>query len=230
MKERSKRLRFRLAELRITANRLTGRPQNMEETCRSEGLTVDEFWTIALSQPMETLKFERFLLAEFTNPRCEEHGLLELDIRSALRDARKWGEPWFLKTPGAEGGADDLRDLSVRTREAVEYLLRNPMREHLVQPMLRAFMEGEPGRGPRCSTPAPKDTVQKRPRSKGGGKQAAIQAAIKKLGKYHDNYPSFKEYRRDLMAGIPDKARGWSEDSIRRAEHSVRAIATSDAK
>jgi hypothetical protein len=46
-----------------------------------------------------------------------------------------------------------------------------------------------------------------------------IQKAYQALGKDRKDYPAFEQFRRALCdaAGVPYKARGWSEDNIRRA-------------
>lgn len=134
--------RFGLAQVQIISGRVTGRTQSMEEICAEHDLTVDEYWETALCERMGALEFERFLLEELLSPKCDKHGYLELEIRGALRDARNWQLPCCIETPGAEGGADDLHGLSVKPRELIQWLLNNPKREHLVQPMLRAFIDG----------------------------------------------------------------------------------------
>jgi hypothetical protein len=193
----SKHARFACAKLQITRDRLSvcirdeSLSEHMERVCADHGLTVDEYFECEVTEPMGALAFERLLLAELMSPRCAEHGILQLQIRGALRDARRWGEAWIVEDlkgeapvvlehvvlkanvddtsedggetsddadrpselsqePSDDDGvrtvlhhpADDLRHVLVlRPREGLEYLLRNPRREHLVPPLLRAFIE-----------------------------------------------------------------------------------------
>jgi hypothetical protein len=137
------RTRYELAHTRILGSRLTSRWQSDEEICTSEGLTIAQYWEIALCEPMTASSFEHFLCEGFFTPEPRNHNdaIRILDIRGALRDAYKWGESFFIRTPTGKGEPNELRNLSVRPREAVEYLLRNQKRYQVVPSDLRKYIE-----------------------------------------------------------------------------------------
>jgi hypothetical protein len=125
-------LRFVQLHIRVVNNRLTGQ-QTTKEICEAEGMTVEQYWSLALSEEMDAASFEQFLCQGFFSPKCENQYFLRLHIRRALRLALESGQAWIRKC------ADDK--LILEPREATKWLLSKPRRDHVVPPELREYFE-----------------------------------------------------------------------------------------
>jgi len=92
----------------------------------------DEYWADATSEPMEVSKFVHRLVIHFLTP-SEDGDYYKRDLEVALHTAAVNGESWFIEVPGKE--------CKLRPRDAAQWLLSMPKREHLVPVGLRAFLE-----------------------------------------------------------------------------------------
>jgi hypothetical protein len=103
---------------------------------------ANEYWHVAMSEPMKATKFSHLLAIHMLNPterlsEFDRRSMAQRLIESALRLALKTDENWFIKAGPSAG----LADVMVHPRKAAEWLLSMPKRKCLVPPGLRAFLE-----------------------------------------------------------------------------------------
>jgi hypothetical protein len=140
----SDRQRAALAENRIVSSRLRGDETTTDETeVQKEGFrSLNDYWTVQMSEPMETAKFVQLLYSHTLTPgvgRKDTVSLVKLDIDDALRFAFRTRQPWIIR----DDELDDLENLYLHPIAAARWLLSLPKRRHLLPPTLRAFLEAE---------------------------------------------------------------------------------------
>ena len=111
-----------------------------------------EYWEGLLSEPMPLYSLAHVLSAQLAE-NVEQLEMAKIAIVRAFRDAAEAGEPWFtgdtsplLAMERGQTNFEGLDMLKVHPRDAVEWLLSKPRREHLVSNSLRGFLQsvGEP--------------------------------------------------------------------------------------
>lgn len=192
----------------IGSSRLFGCFQN-DDIVHAAGLTWSEYWRAELSEPMRPAQFGNLLVTHLLDPTANRE-VIDRQIGSSLRLAVAAGETWIIPGDGDDplAGAIVLRSL-----EAAKWFERMPKRQHLVPETLRAFLAERE-----------KEAVAAQQTSKHRRSQKdAIREAVEKWPR--GQAEKFKPWRRRLLkeSGLPDDARGWSEDNIRLVERSTRS-------
>ncbi len=131
-----KRQRLVMADLLIASEKsLSGSSSRTYEEIYAEAgfRSADEYWSDATS---EQSGFEHRLMIHFLSPSLKDVRGYEQDLEDAKCFAAENGEPWIKEING--------RKIVRRPREAAEWLLSQPTREHLIPAGLRAFLSQEP--------------------------------------------------------------------------------------
>jgi len=134
----AKKVALERAKILIGGARTIGAVRNDDDICVEAGLEdANEFWTIALSSPMDVPSFAGLLARFFINPDPALNGgdLYKLALQKDLRLARKIGEAWFITTENGEIWLDP--------RKAAEWLLLRPLSRDLLPESLKAFLESK---------------------------------------------------------------------------------------
>ena len=123
-----------------------------------------KYWDAHLSEPMPVYSLAHVLSAHVAE-NVEQLEMAKIAIIRAFRDAAEAGERWFtgdtsplLAMEHGQTNFEGLGKLKVHPRDAVEWLLSKPKREHLVPDSLRRFLQsgGEPTASPRPDLPRKK--------------------------------------------------------------------------
>lgn len=146
-------INFKIATEAVFQAKAFGLQKTIEEIVSEHGFKSEaDYWEVALSEPMDKASFLHLLQIHLvpapfeqtsTHPRSwtQEWDRIKGFINSTFKLALDADEPWIIKTLD--------KKLLVRPREAVNWLLANRMREALVPPGLRAFLE--PNRPPEAA-------------------------------------------------------------------------------
>jgi hypothetical protein len=144
------RLRLTMADHLIASEKSRGTVRTEEEIYADAGFpSADEYWADAIS---EQSGFAHRLTIHFLNPRLRFVDLHKMDLEDALCVAVANGEPWIREKDG--------KKIVLRPRDAVDWLLSQPTRKHLIPPGLKAFLE-------RSQSPSATDRKRKSPGKRG---------------------------------------------------------------
>jgi hypothetical protein len=136
----AKALRIGRARREMWANRQRGLQVTDEETCRTEGLSLQEFWDFLLKDEMKASDFKRLLYEGFLSPRGWDRPLLfDTLVSKLLRKALEVGKTFVGQPPQGKGG--EHGELIVqRPRETIEWILER--RKDLIPSNLQAYVKG----------------------------------------------------------------------------------------
>ena len=137
----SERIRFTIALSNVAADRLTGRVRKTgeenwnyvddESVQRAGYKDLYEFWTVALSEPMEPSAFVHMLYMFYMDPSLKNKDI-ERHLSKSMDLALTMNESWFI-FPRVGG-------VLLRPRDAAEWMLSMPKERHLVPASLAAFL------------------------------------------------------------------------------------------
>ena len=122
-----------------------------------------KYWDAHLSEPIPVYSLAHVLSAHVAE-KVEQLEMARIAIIRAFRDAAEAGERWFtgdttplLAMEDGQTNFEGLGKLKVHPRDAVEWLLSKPKREHLVPNSLRRFLQsgGEPTNAKAPTAPRP---------------------------------------------------------------------------
>jgi hypothetical protein len=135
---------------------------NEEEIIEAAGYeNVNEYWHVALSEPMTAAKFVNLLARNLIDPRSAQANYWRrVHITNALELARKTSQAWLFQIPhvtavyevNEEPGEPPANDnpatviaemWMLHPRSAVEWFLSLPKRRNLIPPALRDFVESK---------------------------------------------------------------------------------------
>jgi hypothetical protein len=160
-----RRKRLKMADAQITHKKTLGTVGVDEEIYVEAGFrNADEYWSDAMS---EQSGFEHRLKIHFLSPTLKEVQGYEPDLEDALCFAAENGEPWIRKIDG--------RNFVLRPRDAAEWLMSQPTREHLVPAGLRDFLQSR-------SSPAAVPVKPQRRRRKRDAIKARMREWMRKEG------------------------------------------------
>jgi hypothetical protein len=186
---------FTILQGRVRQNRILNLRQSLEQICGSAGWTVSQYWVTALEEAVRGEDFKDLLCVEVKHQNTLHRGAITKAFEAALRGKAPWISS---ETDGSIVIADP--------DAAIEWFLSSSRRRDLIPKDLADIVV------PPSSAPSTKEKPQPKTIE-------LIQDAAGKLGKTHGDFAVFEEYRRAIceVAGVDPNARGWSEDSIRRA-------------
>ena len=106
-----------------------------------------EYWAAYLSEPMPVYSFA-YALSAHVAERADQLETARIAIIGAFHDAAEFGETWFsgdlaplLALKRGQDNFEELAELKVHPRAAVEWLLSKPRRRYLIPESLRTFLE-----------------------------------------------------------------------------------------
>jgi hypothetical protein len=206
-----KRTRLAMADLLVAREKTIGTGRPDEETYAEAGFcSTDEYWSDATAETMDLPKFIHRLAIHFLNPSLEGSGdWYKLDLQDALQFAAENGEPWFIEVGG--------KKRRLHPREAAEYLLSRPNREHLVPPGLKAFLTNS-------RKPAATHKATKTPKKSSFPKQGPIIEMMRAMDKAELENLSEKEMQARFkeLLGLAKEPSRWvcrqARDKVRSEE------------
>src|SRR5271170_3646600 len=138
----SEMVRYNIATMLLTQSRQEGRDADAEILAALGYRDADEYWRVAISEPMPATSFARLLDFHQIDPAEQLYGFDPISrvlrlLYVALNLAIDSGESFFIGNPRS------LKDAMLRPRDAALWLLSMPKRKELVPAGLRALLEGK---------------------------------------------------------------------------------------
>lgn len=162
--DKPERIRFQIITMLIAEARSFGYEIEAEIFDAAGYESTNEYWRVAMSEPMTAPKFVNLLVRHRINPRSgKETYWLRQRIAEVLKIAREAREPWltvngditWIKDDEEGTGWQVPEGLMVRDpKEAAKWMLSLLKHQPLIPPGLRDFVEGKPPTEPIYSTGA----------------------------------------------------------------------------